>query len=99
MKYKEGDKVFCKKELKEDGKLVFLKGTQYEIVSIDHEVPYGDDIPNVTPGSVDIGIKSELKYFISHIFSNCDNEHWLFDDYFITLKEMRKMKLKKLKLK
>ena len=91
MKLKIGDKVYCKKQMKESDKIWFYQNKYYEIVGV---------------GVCWVNISSEIKAYPTitvpvslitkhdSVLSGEGNNY--FDDYFLTEKELRKEKLDEL---
>lgn len=90
---KEGDKVLCINDTTNGNKIVHIKGKIYRV----------NDVRLRIPGEIGfIWIDSEENTTVNGYFGypideeNNNNNYELFYDHFLTLKEQRKLKLKKL---
>lgn len=79
-----GDKILCIESREE----LNLKNNIYTILSISSDI---HDIHDI-----EVSIEKSI-YYVSAHYSNMNSlDNYVFDDYFITLKDIRKLKLKKL---
>lgn len=83
---KVGDKVYCIKSRDN----LNLENRIYTILKIDHNI-----------NEIIISIEKNKYYICSHYMYHAItdfdySEHYVFDEFFITLKEQRKLKLEKL---
>ena len=86
---KVGDKLICKKTLFCDGASYFTIGSIYSVMELESK----DIVIKCNTGCIFSGcgfLKSNKDGFV-------ENHHWLLFEYFYTEKEIRRMKLDKLK--
>lgn len=91
MKLKIGDKVYCKKQMNESDNIWFYRDKYYKIVAV-----------GIGSRCRWVNIASEVEEYptvmipISFTIKGPVGSSYYFDEYFITIKELRKKKLDKL---